>query len=259
MLTDSQRQTFDQLGFVHLENAFAQSDALVMENLLWRALGERFGATPDDPETWDIAHVSGLQALKSDPVFDAIGTPAVIAAIDDLLGENQWVKPSQWGQFLVNFPVPGPWNVPIGWHTDFEYDVPFEPLPGLVIFMFLADVKPDSGGTALLIRSHRAVARFLGERTPKARAKMKTVRKAFLDSDPWLRELDANTESPHRIQRYVETQHEVADTRLQVVQLSGHAGDVVLTHPWLLHAPAPNCGKYPRFMRVQRIRRQTPA
>jgi ectoine hydroxylase-related dioxygenase (phytanoyl-CoA dioxygenase family) len=35
---------------------------------------------------------------------------------------------------------------------------------------------------------------------------------------------------------------------LQVVELSGSAGDVFLLHPLTMHAAAPNAGSAPRFM-----------
>jgi hypothetical protein len=37
------------------------------------------------------------------------------------------------------------------------------------------------------------------------------------------------------------------------VELSGAPGDVVLMHPWQLHAPAPNCGTSPRLLLSQSI------
>ena len=46
---------------------------------------------------------------------------------------------------------------------------------------------------------------------------------------------------------------------MRVVELTGEAGDVVIGHPWLLHAGAPNCGAAPRLMRVQRVRLAAPA
>jgi hypothetical protein len=46
---------------------------------------------------------------------------------------------------------------------------------------------------------------------------------------------------------------------VRVVELAAGAGDVVIGHPWLLHAGAPNCGAAPRIMRVQRVRLAAPA
>jgi hypothetical protein len=46
----------------------------------------------------------------------------------------------------------------------------------------------------------------------------------------------------------------VAGVPVDIVELCGEAGDVVIGHPWLLHRGAPNRGERPRFMRVQRVR-----
>jgi ectoine hydroxylase-related dioxygenase (phytanoyl-CoA dioxygenase family) len=35
---------------------------------------------------------------------------------------------------------------------------------------------------------------------------------------------------------------------LRVVELTGASGDVILLHPWLFHAPAPNRPATPRMM-----------
>ena len=48
--------------------------------------------------------------------------------------------------------------------------------------------------------------------------------------------------------------HELGGVPVRVVELTGRAGDIVIGHPWLLHAPAPNCGTTPRFMTVQRVK-----
>ena len=47
--------------------------------------------------------------------------------------------------------------------------------------------------------------------------------------------------------------HTLGDVPIEVVELTGEAGDVIVGHPLLPHTPAPNCGDRPRFMRVQRI------
>ena len=253
MLTQDQREKFDRMGFVHLKGAFSHEDARAMHDLLWRTLGELYGARSDRHETWDIPHVAGLQSIKSDPVFDPIGSATVIAAIDDLLGKGGWQMPAQWGQFLVTFPKPHEWNVPVGWHTDFDFTADAGVLSGVLAFSFLNDVQPRGGGTAVLTGSHRLMQRFIDRQPAKLRAKMKTVRKAFLDSNPWLTDLDTDEDRPGRVARFMDGEHEIDGIPVRVVELTGDAGDVIIGHPWLLHAAAPNCGDGPRFMRVQRI------
>ena len=256
MLTPDQIDEFDQKGFTCLPGAFSAVEASEMEDVLWEALNRLYGADRADSSTWQIDHVSGLQSLKTHPAFDAIGSPAVEKAIDELLGKDCWQKPVQWGQFLVNFPKDDNWSVPAGWHTDFDFTVPSGVLQGVLVFAFLADVHAQGGGTAILRSSHRLMQQFLEQQPSKFRAKMKTVRKAFMESDPWLNDLGSETDRSDRIQQFMKSPHEIGNISLQVEELTGQAGDVVLGHPWLLHAAAPNCGNYPRFMRVQRVRRK---
>ncbi len=40
---------------------------------------------------------------------------------------------------------------------------------------------------------------------------------------------------------------------VRVVELTGSAGDVYVTHPWVLHSIAPNANHTPRMMRSRVI------
>ena len=40
---------------------------------------------------------------------------------------------------------------------------------------------------------------------------------------------------------------------VRVVELTGRAGDVYVTHPWILHSIAPNASDTPRMMRSRFI------
>jgi hypothetical protein len=42
-------------------------------------------------------------------------------------------------------------------------------------------------------------------------------------------------------------------------ELMGEAGDIVLTHPWVLHCRGMNCAAVPRFMRGKDIYRRSVA
>lgn len=50
--------------------------------------------------------------------------------------------------------------------------------------------------------------------------------------------------------------HQVGGTAVRVMELTGHSGDVVLTHPWVLHCQAPNTGTYPRMMLTKNLYRR---
>lgn len=254
------QQGFAEQGFVRVPGAFPRAAAAEMEARVWRWLAKKHGARRDDPASWPRVQVHGLQGLKREAVFDAIGSAALTAALDALVGAGRWERPRDWGQFLVSFPSGGPWAVPSHvWHTDFAYRGPADPPQGALVFAYLSDVPPGSGGTLAVEGSQRVIERFVAGRASAGREPMKTTRLALMASDPWLRELVAEEHAADRTERLMGARAVVAGVPVRVVELAGEAGDVVIGHPWLLHCPAPNCGSAPRLMRVQRVRPVAPA
>ena len=100
------------------------------------------------------------------------------------------------------------------------------------------------------------VRRFVGARPELRRKKMKVARQALMRSERWLAALSSDDDTGDRIERFMRSDHHIDDipVPVRVVELTGEPGDVVLGHPWLLHAASPNCGDLPRLMRVQRLR-----
>lgn len=255
MLSAEQRKEFNERGFLRIPGAFSRTEAAAMEDVVWEAVGNKYGACRTDPETWNLKYVSGLQYLRPHPAFQAIGGTVTREVINDLFGEGSWKKPKHWGQFLVSFPNKDHiWNVPIGWHTDFSFLASSTSLFGVMVFSFLADVAPRSGGTAVVAGSHRLVQRFIGTQPREILGNVRKSREAFMRSNPWLKSLASDGEMPDRIEQFMEAEHIIDGIPVQVCELTGESGDIILAHPWILHSGAPNCGNRPRFMLVQRIR-----
>ena len=192
MLGPQQREAFDAHGFVRLPGAFSSAEAAAMADLIWATLAERHGVRRDAPQTWSVEQATKLQDLKTNAVFDPIGGPALTGALDQLLGPNAWQRPQHWGQFLVTFPPRGAETaLPSAalWHTDFDFLSPPGQLAGALVFSFLSPVPAHSGGTAILLGSHRVVAQFVARQPREALQPMKRVRKAYMQSDPWLEAL----------------------------------------------------------------------
>ena len=227
-----------------------------MEAKIWSELKNLYRFQKKDPGTWNAHIALKLQHLKTDPLFQPIGSDITLEAIDGILGPKNWRKPADWGQFLLSFPVADrPWTVPPEiWHTDYEFDKPMNQIGGLLVFSFLSDVAPEAGGTMVISGSHQITLKFLESNTMVNRTKMKDVRKAIMVSDPWLESLSGFDNTENRIEKFMRSESNVQGTMVKVVELSGKAGDVVLGHPWLFHASSKNCGNHPRMMLVQRLK-----
>jgi hypothetical protein len=141
MLTLTQREAFDRTGLLHLPSAIPGGDTAAMCDLVWDHVRAEHGMERTDPTTWLIEErLSGLQKVARRAELERIGSPAVRAALDDLLGE--WTEPAKWGGLLVTFPrrVETAWEVPFTvWHNDF---VPGAGLRAVQIFVLLNDIRP---------------------------------------------------------------------------------------------------------------------
>lgn len=226
-----------------------------MRERLWTAL-EAGGARREDPSSWDIWQTTHLQSVRQgDPAPGS--SPALRAALDAIFGDGGWVVPAHWGQALVTFPTPGPWSVPPKvWHLDHPYVQPLDGPSGVNVFLFVDRVEPRGGGTLAIRSSPQLVQRFVAATPDIDGLPMKAARKRFDQSHPWLRALTSDPapgEEAARIERFMATDTDVDGTPLRVVELTGEPGDVVVCHPWLVHASSANVGSRPRMMRTIRI------
>jgi hypothetical protein len=252
-MTEGQREHFAARGFVRLPGVFSRDAAAAMEQRVWEWLERRHGTRRDDPASWTVVQPTGLQPLRHQAVFEPNGGALLLEALDELLGAGGWKRPREWGGFLVSLPGAGETRARAPWHTDFDYRGPSDRVFGALVFSYLSDVPAGAGGTLAVAGSHRVIRRFVEGRPPKALAPMKTVRLALMRSDPWLAALAAEQSAASVDLAALRGEHDVAGVPVEVVELSGEAGDVVIGHPWLLHRGAPNRGESPRFMRVQRV------
>jgi hypothetical protein len=78
----------------------------------------------------------------------------------------------------------------------------------------------------------------------------------FLRHDDWFRSLSRSAHDPERAAWFMDHDHHVGGAMVRVLELTGSPGDVVLTHPWVLHSPAPNTGAYPRMMLTKNLYRR---
>lgn len=239
---------FRRTGLVRLPGAVTAPEGIA--GRIWAHLAGA-GILPDRPGTWTVAQPTGLRAITASPEFRALGSPAIRAAADELLGAGCWPEPRRWGRPLVTFPTDGPeWNLPTGgaWHNDF---VPLrhrgDPR-ALQIFVILSDLPPGGGGTLVLTGSHHLVGRYLAGSGEEPHPR--TLRRV-LGGHPWLGELFEPARAvpaAERIGRFMAEGARVDGVDLRVVELTGAAGDAFVMHCDTFHAVAPHRGSKPRLM-----------
>jgi hypothetical protein len=255
MLTAEQRAAFDVTGVCKIEGAFGANDAARMRDVVWRELHRRYEIDRDAPSTWNNHPATGLKTSKRSSEFAPILGPCLRGVLDDVFGVDQWVKPKHYGQVLVTMPNAQEWRVPSRlWHADFQYYGRYAPVFAVKCWALFDDVDPGGGGTPQLAGSHKLVARYIAGCSDEA-LEYKRVRDGFLRSHPWLKALTTDDQDADRTARFMEADADVDGLSARVIECTGRAGDVYITHPWVMHSIAPNALGRPRFMRSMAIYR----
>ena len=250
MLTDSQRAEFSELGILRLPGIVPAEDVECMRGRLWEALEERHGIRGDDESTWSVARPCHLQKIGRSGAFEALDQPALLEAVDELLGAGEWRAAAHWGPPLVVFPSPGTaWNVPNQvWHLDSPVSGSDPRPPGLRAFAFLEKVEPRGGATAVVTGSHRRVYALAKEKAPQGLLRSKKVRNELAAIEPWIEALFAPGDPDARIARFLNEGTVSAGIPLRVVEATGEPGDVTLMDLRCLHSLADNVGTRPRLV-----------
>jgi hypothetical protein len=262
MLTDEQRDEFDRCGIIRMPGAIAKSSVEEMLGIVWKSLRDRYHIHRGVAETWPEprsrsdggpqqiggAHrFLGTHHVPKSVTFEQVGNAAVCGAVDDLLGAGNWQRPERWGSLLVTFPESrSRWEVPCSnWHLDFPASPSRSGLDGVRIFTCLAELPAGGGGTVFVAGSHRLIQSLAreGEHPRSADARMRLIR-----AHPWVKALCSRDEKLDRVRRFMSEGTTIDGVEVRVVEIIGEAGDVVLVHPMMLHAPALNCSPVPRFV-----------
>ncbi len=217
-------EQFTRDGYVAVRGAVEPEVAAACREAVWAALGSR-GVTRD-PATW-TRPVVRVTCPEGGP-FEAAGSaPALWSAYDQLIGPGRWTpRRGVGGTVPVRFPseeYPGD----VGWHIEGSYEVDgkywanvHSRARGLLALFLFSDVGEDDAPTRLAIGSHLAIPPIL---RPAGQAGM------------------SGDEATSRLRPSVLCR--------TVVHATGHAGDVFLCHPFIVHtATWPHRGTAPRMM-----------
>ncbi len=259
MLTAEQRDEFNRCGIVRMPGAIAKSAVEEMLATIWKNLRERYQIHREAPETWPEPGSRGVEQIGGDyrfmgtrhipktETFEQVGNAVVCRALDDLLGHGKWRRPERWGSLLVTFPESrGAWDVPsAAWHLDFPASRALSGMAGVRIFTCLAKLTAGGGGTVFVAGSHRLVQNLVreGESVPSAEARKRLIR-----AYPWVKALCSRDEKADRVRRFMSVGSKAEGVEMRVVEMTGEAGDVILAHPLMLHAPVANCSTMPRIV-----------
>jgi ectoine hydroxylase-related dioxygenase (phytanoyl-CoA dioxygenase family) len=249
MLTTEQRDEFARDGILRLPGAIPPKAAATMCDVVWDALRRHYGVRRDAPDTWNKKRIAGTHDLPKAATFAQVASPAVREALNDLYGRGNWQAPERWGSLLVTFPESRDrWNVPHqSWHLDYPASRTMHRLFGVRIFTCLAKLAAGSGGTLFIQGSHRLV-QDLPRKEGVERMRSADARNALIRACPWVKDLCSKEIADGRVRRFMERSEVFDDVKLRVVEMTGEPGDVLMTHPLLLHAGAKNCATVPRIV-----------
>jgi hypothetical protein len=255
VLTEEQRSDYQHRGVTRLLGAVDADAAQGMAERVWGLLAERLGIDRDTRGP-RIVGASKANSLKKAGAFNAMASPRIRGALDELLGAERWVEPEPWGQLLFTLPMPGTWFLPSkSWHLDFPAPGDLAGLAGAQVFVFLEPSQHQGGGTLCVEGSHTLIGRRRETDGARKEGRSKHMRQALVSSVPWMRDLTENTGTPdERIERFMRHTTEFEGAALRVAEMTGEPGDAWIMHPWLLHASSPNTGGNARMMLTERLR-----
>jgi hypothetical protein len=226
---------FNALGYLVVKNAFSKEVAAACKEELWNHIRESNGVNRLDHSTWkDIVKVGKVWNASDGYPWSELFSDKLNAAIRTILshprGEvtgdtplvsgkaNNHCTIGEYGAGWWTLLMPGfakePWEVDGNWHIDgYHYrHYLFSKEVGLVAMMLFSDILPNGGGTAVAECSHIVASQVLLEAGLRG-CTGKELSQAVMNH---------------------------SGAVYNIVELTGECGDVILLHPFLLHARSKN-------------------
>ncbi len=244
MLTSAQVDSFQRTGFLKLPEFFEPATGRELTEMAWMELA-KYGVLKDSRDTWPSGPAIRGPQLKTVRSF---ATP-----LDVLTGERLRSCVAELTEYplthiddntlLLSFPADDadskPWNVPAsGWHQDFNIREGVGS-PFIIVFFILSDVEHRGGGTVFLSGFHRLED---GQTQHHASKIYKSLRSK---SDFFNRLLDMKSELPNWD---IGATTSIGDVEVELVEMTGDAGDIYIVDSLLFHTITPNHSAAPRFM-----------
>lgn len=222
-------EQFQDLGILRIPGAFTRAQADAMCDAVWRYIEARSDSRRSDPTTWGPR--PSFKGVKKRAVFTpAFDNPPVRDALDGIFGGGGWVEPNPGGQILMTFPNAESWTLPESlWHMDCGFERPTWPTFAVKLFALMADHEPGGGATLAIAGSHRLVDDYTASLAPAQRGGGKEKWTKFMRETGLMAEIKRGCTD-------------------RVVEMTGNAGDVYITHLHVFHCVAPNAADRPRLM-----------
>lgn len=220
-LTDTEIQQFIENGFVRIDHAFSKEIAEAGRDILWKETG----CDPNDSSTW-TKPVIRLGGYAHEPFRQAVNTPILHTAYDQLVGIGRWEPRYSLGGFPIRFPHPDdPGDT--GWHVDASFSGTddswriniFSQGRALLMLFLFSDVGMEDAPTRILVGSHLDVPELLKPAGEQGLSFMELAQ-----------------------------QFDLSSLNRKIALATGEAGTVYLCHPFLIHAAQPHRGAMPKFM-----------
>lgn len=245
----------DQLsdrGLVKLDGFIAHEDIAKAREAVF-TLAREHGLLADG--VWDKSHSrfglpkpfrAQLNSLHRMHTFPPLFADDLLALAGQLVGAK--VAPiAPRHQILFTLPSQDEWVIPHDvWHLDLPR-LGENKSPGLQAFTFLDDVGPQGGATLVVAGSHRLLNH--AGHLPSKEVKQLLMRESYF-RHLFDRERPASSQPEDFV-------GQVGDVSLEVVELTGNAGDVYLMDLRMFHTPAPNSSDTARMMVTCRMPRAT--
>lgn len=170
------------------------------------------------PMFQQINHLSNAVKLESE--LEALFSDKLKSVMNDLVGKD--LKESQSPQLLLSFPHKEKWSLTsLNWHLDLK--LPTDDLiPGIQAFVLIDDVKPQGGATLALAGSHK------------------------------FHQIRQHPDFQENPDKFLKPQ-KINGVNIQIIEMSGKAGDVYLMDLRVLHSPSINGQKHLRMMATNRF------
>lgn len=256
---DQLRAAFARDGVVLVRGAFDPDQAAAMRRRFWTYVEQHSAIRKHDRSSWPEGRGSlSMRGLRRDPTFGPFHTgPRIRRALDAVFGDDGWTPPDLGSQLLFTFPTPPPWVLPArAWHIDAGFERPTEPVRTVKLFGLMDDVAPCGGGTLMLAGSPRLVD-ACADLLPTGTGGNTETWARFMSQHPQLRRLHAGgtAEDPRR--KLLNAEVDVGGVPVRALEVTGAAGDVVVTHLQTFHGIAPNTTARPRLMLGKMVSRSS--